>query len=149
MDVLLPLLTGYDRLLLVVHPDPVRLAQVGDELVSRTGWPLLSVGATLVAALGVMAPDRRPMQVRTILVAAIRSSAIGPEPTIILGDLSPLFDPSLAVNALDVLRRCTNEARLVVLWPGSLTDSTLSFAEPRHAHYRSWPRPATGAISVR
>lgn len=149
MDVLLPHSTGPDRLILAVDPDPVRLAQVGDELVTRTGWPLLSVGAALVEALCDIPEDRRPLRVRTVLSAAIRAAQPDAAGTLFLADLSPLFDPALSVDALDLLQRCARDCRLIALWPGSLSDSTLCFAVPQHAHYRCWPRPTAGAITLR
>lgn len=149
MEVLRPLLAGADRLILVVDPDPVQLAQVGDELVARSELPGLSVGQVLYAALAELPAGRRPIRVRGALSAAIRATQHNPDAAVLLGDLSPLFDSALAVDALDVLRRCSRDCRLVALWPGTLTETTLCFAVPEHRHYRCWPRPATGVVAVR
>jgi len=121
------------------------LQQVADSLLAGYRWPVLSIGATLGAALLSVAPQQRPRKTHTALVDAVRPHAPGP---LLCLDTDLLFEPSLALDPLRLLRDTSRLATLVVLWPGSTTSGELAYAVPSHAHYRTWNRTDLSAESV-
>ena len=52
-----------------------------------------------------------------------------------------LFEPTLQLDPLKLLRDASRATRIVVAWPGSYSDDTLTYALPEHGHYRTWRRP--------
>jgi len=145
----LSLLAGAQRLVLIVDSDVTALQVAGAGLASAAGWPSMSVASLLAERLRPVPPAGRSRLVRPVLVEAIHSVCGASHSPVLLGDLALLFDPSLEADVLQLLELCAREACLVALWPGTLTATTLCFAEPRHRHYRCWPRPATGTITLR
>jgi hypothetical protein len=52
-----------------------------------------------------------------------------------------LFDPTLKLDPLRLMRDVGRVTRLVITWPGSYVDSVLAYAVPGHSHYRTWRKP--------
>jgi len=121
--------------ILLTHIDVGRLAAAGCTLAQRFGWRQLSVGAQLSAALLDTAPKRRPQKASHILTDAISELAPGP---ILCGDVDLLFEPSLQLDPLRLLREASRLTPLVVLWPGQYQAHVLCYAVPEHTHYRTW-----------
>ncbi len=120
---------------LLTHTDVGRLRAADDFLALRFGWPELSIGQQVSAALLGVAPRRWPRMVGQAMSHAISSLAPGP---ILCGDIDLLFEPALELDPLRVLREASRLAPLVVLWPGEYQARVLSYAVPEHTHYRTW-----------
>lgn len=77
------------------------------------------------------------------------TAAQGDSP-VLCTEIDLLFEPSLRLDALAILHACSTYQRLVVLWPGEFVRSGVSYAEPDHAHFRTWNAlpPQTQRISV-
>lgn len=129
----------------LIHPDVRRLQQVAESLRAWYPWPVLSIGAALSGALLAIAPPQRPRAAHTALADAVRPHAPGP---LLCTELDLLFEPSLALDPLRLLRDTSRLATLVVLWPGSLQGEGLTYAVPAHAHYRAWGRTDLSAESI-
>jgi len=58
-------------------------------------------------------------------------------------DIDILFEPTLALDPLHLLRETSRLRPLIVLWPGAFVKGVLAYAsaDPAHAHYRTWGRP--------
>lgn len=124
--------------LLLVHPDVHNLEQVANDLLQNYGWPRLSIGAGLVDALLTRMPVDRPRCANQWLHERVVALAPGP---VLCSEIDLLFEPSLALDPLRLLREVSRIARLVVAWPGEYRDNVLTYAVPVHHHYRSWRRP--------
>lgn len=122
---------------ILAHTDVRQLQQAADFVLACYHWPLLSIGTALSAALLSMAPPQRARAAHTTLVDAIRPLAPGP---LIIIDIDLLFEPSLALEPLRLLRDMSRLATLIVFWPGAVNGDTLSYAVPIHHHHRSWSR---------
>jgi hypothetical protein len=137
----------YHPCCLLVHPDVRRLQLNGEQIAASYRWPVLSLGTALSAALLPIAANQRSREAHAALVAAVQQHALGP---VLCADIDLLFEPSLALDPLRLLRDSSRHATLMVLWPGSYTGSVLSYAsaEPPHAHYRAWTRTDLSAESI-
>ena len=55
-----------------------------------------------------------------------------------LTGLEILFDRSLSIDPIRLLRACAKNKTLIVRWPGEVTNDGLSYAAPSHPEYRSY-----------
>jgi hypothetical protein len=60
--------------------------------------------------------------------------------SVLYTDIDLLFEPTLELDPLRLMRDVSRQTRLVVTWPGSYLDNVLSYAVPGHDHYRIWRR---------
>ena len=125
----------YYPCVLLTQTDVGRLDTAGRYLSERFGWPMLSMGDQLSVALLEIAPRRRPRVAGQAVAEAVGRLAPGP---IVCSYIDLLFEPTLELDPLRLLREASRLAPLVVLWPGQHQERTLSYAAPEHAHYRTW-----------
>jgi len=128
----------YRPCLLLVHPQIRRLTGAVNELLSTVGWPHLSVGRELAAVLLSEPPQRRPRTARRWMASQLGQMAPGP---VSCTEIDLLFEPTLELDPLGLLRDVSRVTRLVVAWPGSCADDVLAYAAPGHSHYRTWRKP--------
>ena len=138
--------TAYHRCLVLVHTDIRRLEAVVNELRTGYGWPRLNVGRELAAFLLSDSPGpKRADAARRWLETSLASAAPGP---ILLSDIDLLFEPTLHLDVLTLLRQASRTTRLVVAWPGTFENGTLAYAVPEHHHYRTWLRPEVRIVTL-
>jgi len=131
----------YYPCLLLVGLAVRNLEDAASDLVSTYGWPCLSVGRELGATLLSEPPARRPGAARRWLEARLREVAPANGSPVLCLDIDLLFEPTLRLDPLRLLRDASRATRIVVAWPGSYTDDVLAYAVPEHGHYRTWRRP--------
>jgi hypothetical protein len=125
----------YYPCVLLMARDVARLHFAARGLTNRLGWPLVSMGEMLCAALLDLPRRRRPQAARQAVVQQIERLAPGP---LLCSDIDLLFDPALDLDPLYLLREASRQTPLAVFWPGAHIDGLLSYAVPDHAHYRTW-----------
>jgi len=129
--------------LLLVHPEVRRLEDAADELLSTYGWPRLSVGRELGVVLLSEMPRRRSRTARQWMPTRLREMAPGP---VLCTEIDLLFDSTLELDPLSLMRDVSRVARMVVTWPGSYLDGVLAYAVPDHSHYRTWRKPEVDIV---
>ncbi|MBC8449569.1 MAG: BREX-3 system P-loop-containing protein BrxF [Chloroflexi bacterium] len=130
--------SDYHPCLLLVHPEVSRLERATEELASEYGWPQLRVGRELSAALLSQPPAGRSRLARQWMETRLRALAPGP---VLCTEIDLLFEPTLHLDPLRLLRQASRITRLAVAWPGSTSDDVLTYAVPEHSHYRTWRKP--------
>jgi len=136
---------AYHPCLFLVHPQIRRLETAAKGLASRDGWYHLSVGRELAAALFSEPAAERAYRAREWVETAISAVAPGP---LLLTEIDLLFEPTLHLDVLALLRQASRTTRLVVAWPGTFENGTLIYAVPEHHHYRTWPRPEVRIVTL-
>ncbi|HBY95810.1 MAG TPA: BREX-3 system P-loop-containing protein BrxF [Chloroflexi bacterium] len=131
--------SAYHQCLLLVHPSIRRLEQATDEVHTRYGWLRLCIGLELSTALLTVPPPQRPWVARQWFETRMRELAPGP---LLCSEIDLLFEPTLDLDPLWLLRHCSRTTALVVVWAGSYQDGVLAYAVPGHAHYRIWRQPS-------
>jgi hypothetical protein len=126
------------RCLLLVHPTIDVLEKAADEFEASYGWPRLSVGRELAAALLPAPPSQRPRLAQRWMEDRLGQMAPGP---VLCTEIDLLFHPDLKLDPLTLLRHASRITRVVATWPGSYLDGVLSYAVPQHAHYRVFRQP--------
>ncbi|MCA9875298.1 MAG: BREX-3 system P-loop-containing protein BrxF [Anaerolineales bacterium] len=128
----------YHACLFLIHPEILRLKTAVSHLNRVYNWPTFSVGLELSQALLPIAPKQRSRQANRILPKLVKDYAPGP---LLCADIDLLFEPSLSLDPLMLLRQISRQVTLVVGWPGTYQNGILAYAVPEHAHYRTWDSP--------
>lgn len=130
--------SAYDTCLLLVHPEIRKLENAAGELTVEYDWPHLSIGRQLSAELLSELPERRSRTARRWITNFLDNRALGP---VLCTEIDLLFQPTLNLDPLALLRHASRTTRLVVMWPGSYENDVLAYAVPEHSHYRIWRQP--------
>lgn len=136
---------AYHTCLLLVHPEIHRLEDAADALLSRHGWPRLSIGRELSAALLSSPSPHRPRAAQQWTATRLGQMAPGP---VLCTEIDLLFDLTLELDPLRLLRHASRVTRLVVTWPGDYLQRVLAYAVPDHGHYRTWRRPEVDIVAL-
>ena len=76
---------------------------------------------------------------------AIYAAAPGP---LLLTEIDLLFEPTLHLDVLALLRQASRTTSLVVTWPGSYANGILAYAVPQHGHYCTWHKPEVSIVAL-
>ena len=96
---------------------------------------IISIGKGLSEFLITEGGSDRTQLAIQWLESTLREKAPGP---VLCTDISLLFEPSLRLDPLVLLRRISRYTALIVHWPGEFRNGVLSYAVPEHNHYRHW-----------
>lgn len=122
------------RLILIVgagHCGKTRLLHaLGEEL----NIAPLNVGLQLARRLSVMPVAQRALSTSEELRALTEQRA--PDAPLLLDNLEVLFEPSLQVSPLDLLRKVAHSRRVIAVWPGDYREDRLTYAEVTHIEHR-------------
>jgi hypothetical protein len=122
-------------LLLVGNAGKTRLLQL---LANRIQAVPINVGAKLAHRLAAIPAQDRGFST-TGLLRQITDSAHRDAP-VLLDNLEVLFEPSLKINPLDLLKRLAHSRPVIAAWPGDLRDDRLVYAHMGHPEHRDYPR---------
>lgn len=121
--------------LLIGRPRSGKTALLG-ELSKRMQVQVLNVGAVLGRELLSLPKTRRNLQVSEVLkILADATSAHG---LLLVDNIELLFDKTLRVTTLDLLKAQSRVRRVVAVWPGELRDNRLSYAVSGHPEFQDY-----------
>ena len=103
------------------------------EFSSVENLPMVNVGLELAALLLEVPSVSRPKVAANIFEDLILQKK---SETVLLVHLEILFDRSLSIDPLKLLKKCSKNITLVVVWPGVRSGSSLIYAMPNHPEYR-------------
>jgi hypothetical protein len=122
-------------ILLVGNGGKTRLLHV---LAQRLKTAPVNVGVELGHCLAVTPVADRAFSANELL-RGITDSVCGDAP-LLLDNLEVLFEPSLKINPLDLIKRLAHSRRVVAVWPGEMRDDRLVYASMGHPEYRDYTR---------
>ena len=125
--------------LLLAIPDIQTLQGTAEEIFNHYQWPTLDLARGVSEHLLYVSPTHRPRKTPGVVSGELQALTDGP---VLCVNIDLLFDPSLTLDPLHLLREQSRHRLLLVAWPGSYSDGILSYAKPTHSHYRSWEEPA-------
>ena len=96
----------------------------------------LNIGAELGRRLAGMPQRQRRLQTTTLLRELADQHALGD--LLLLNNLELLFDRTLQLDPLDLLKRHAHVKRVVAVWPGELRDGRLTYAEMGHPEHQDY-----------
>ena len=100
--------------------------------IERMEIPTLNVGLLLSEQLRVLPPERRPFEVGRILMSLIVREN---KDVIFLDHIEYLFDTELKQNPVRLFENLSGNKTLVIHWPGTLENGSLTYATPEHPEY--------------
>jgi len=96
----------------------------------------LNIGSALGSRLAAIPQKQRPLQTNTILRELADQHAVGD--LLLLDNIELLFDRTLQLDPLDLLKRHAHARRVVAVWPGELRDGRLVYAEMGHPEHQDY-----------
>lgn len=102
---------------------------------SRRVTPL-KIGSMLGHRLEALPQRQRNIEANTILRELADQHAV--DDLLLVDNMELLFDRTLQLDALDLLKRHAHARRVVAVWPGSLRDGRLLYAEMGHPEHQDY-----------
>ena len=96
----------------------------------------LNIGAELGRRLAALPQRQRRLQTTTFLRELADQHSTGD--LLLLDNIELLFDRSLQLDPLDLLKRHAHVKRVVAVWPGELRDGRLTYAEMGHPEHQDY-----------
>lgn len=122
-------------ILLIGQPGSGKTALLA-ELGNQRDMKVMKVGATLGSRLAAIPQRQRALQTNVILRELADEYANGD--LLLLDNIELLFDQTLKLDPLDLLKRHAHSRRVVAIWPGELVDGRLTYAQMGHPEYQDY-----------
>jgi chromosomal replication initiation ATPase DnaA len=126
----------HNKLILLVGRPGSGKTRLLAELANRRGTKVMNVGAALGKRLATLPQRERAHQAFKAMRELAQSYASGD--SLLLDNIELLFDRSLQLDPLDLLKHHAHARRVVAVWPGELRDGRLIYAEMGHPEYRDY-----------
>jgi hypothetical protein len=124
----------HSKLILLIADGGLSQSFLLRELAQRRGATVLNIGSELGARLAELPVKQRALAVPVVLrELADRRAANG---LVLLDNIELLFDRSLRLEPLDLLKQLARTRRVVVVWPGQLREGRLIYAETGHPEHQ-------------
>ncbi len=128
------------KLVLLIGPPNAGKTALLHSLAKNKGVTPLKVGAELGCRLTGMPQRQRHLQTTTILRELADQHA--PGDLLLLDNIELLFDRSLQLDPLDLLKRHAHAKRVVAAWPGELqgdaSTGRLTYADMGHPEHQRY-----------
>lgn len=102
----------------------------------RVDAELLNVGSQLGLRLAGLSQKQRPIESISILRELADQHA--KDDLLLIDNIEILFDRSLQLDPLDLLKRQAQVRRVVAVWPGELHDGRLTYAVMGHPEHQDY-----------
>lgn len=128
------------KLVLLIGSSRLGKSALLHTLAKNRGVTPLNVGAELGSRLAGMPQRQRHLQTTTILRELVDQHA--PGDLLLLDNLELLFDRSLQLDPLDLLKHHAHAKRVVAVWPGELQGDAktgrLTYADMGHPEHQDY-----------
>jgi len=124
------------KLILLIGPPKSGKTGLLNALAKSRGVSPLNVGAELGGRLASLPQKQRSLQTTTILRELADQHA--KDNLLLLDNIEVLFDQSLKLDPLDLLKRHAHARRVVAVWPGELDDGRLTYADMGHPEHQDY-----------
>lgn len=124
------------KLVLLIGPPRSGKSGLLAQLSERRDTPALNVAATLGRQLLAIPSTRRHLQAADLLNDLVDETAR--HGLVLLDNIELLFDRTLHLNPLDLLKRHAHAGRVVAVWPGELRENRLYYAATGHPEHQDY-----------
>lgn len=126
----------YHRLVLVVAPSGQGKTGVVKQAAETRDWPSINVNLELSKRMLDLTARQRALQASIVLRDLVKGAGGDP---VVLDNNEILFDRTLQLDPLRVLKDLSRTKTVVATWNGQIDDSGLTYAEPDHPEYQHYP----------
>lgn len=124
------------KLVLLIGPPRSGKSNLLGQLAARRKVCVLSLGATLGHELLTVPSTRRHLQAADLLKDLADDFAS--HGLVLMDNIELLFDRTLQLSPLDLLKRHAHARRVVAVWPGDLREDRLSYATTGHPEHQDY-----------
>ncbi len=124
------------KLVLLIGPPRSGKSNLLGQLAARRQVRVLRLGATLGRELLTVPSTRRPLQAADLLKHLADDFAS--HGLLLVDNIELLFDRTLQLSPLDLLKRHAHARRVVAVWPGDLREDRLSYATTGHPEHQDY-----------
>lgn len=124
------------KLILLIGPPRSGKSHLLGQLAERRQGRVLSVGAALGRELITVSGTRRHLLAADLLKEL--ADEFVSRGLLLLDNIEFLFDRTLQLSPLDLLRRHAHARRVVAVWPGELQEGQLSYAATGHPEHQDY-----------
>ena len=108
-----------------------------DALKTSDSYRLLNVSKTLAEVLLPLDKHNRRIKAQGCLEDLLDDLTVSaPDKQRVLDRIELLFEPSLTLQPLPLLKQLARQKPLIVLWPGEIRSGQLIYARPNHPEYQ-------------
>lgn len=134
------------KLVLLVGPSRSGKTRLLRELGAKLGIEPLNVGLELGRRLAATPVNKRGFSAAELLrEIALRERVEDP---MLLDNLELLFEPSLQINMLELVKGLAHSKRIVAVWPGELRGDRLIYADMSHPEHCDYSRDGTVVFEI-
>ncbi|MBL8299347.1 MAG: BREX-3 system P-loop-containing protein BrxF [Rhodanobacteraceae bacterium] len=134
------------KLILLVGPSNGGKTRLLRQLGAKLSIEPLNVGQELGRRLAATPNNKRGFSASDMLrEIADRERTEDP---LLLDNIELLFEPSLKINPLDLVRRLAHSKRVVAVWPGELRGDRLIYADISHPEHRDYSRDGVVVLEI-
>lgn len=127
----------HSKLILLIEFSPIgKTKAILHALAKKKDVVPLNIGAELSRRLAGMPQRQRHLQTTTLLRELADQHATGD--LLLLDNIELLFDRTLQLDPLDLLKRHAHARRVVAVWPGELRGNRLTYAEMGHPEHQDY-----------
>lgn len=130
----------HSRLILLIGPPRSGKTALLKSFGERMGMVPLSIGSELGRRLMPIPHKQRHLQAGNLLRELVEIHA--PGDFLLIDNIELLFDPSLQLSPLDLLKKQAHTKKVVAVWPGELRGegrtARLTYAEMGHPEQRDY-----------
>jgi hypothetical protein len=124
------------KLILLIGPPRSGKSNLLEQLAKRRQTQVMKVGAVLGRELLAIPSTRRHLHAADLLKQlADRFAGHG---VLLVDNIELLFDRTLQLNPLELLRRHAHARRIIAAWPGELRENRLSYATIGHPEHQDY-----------
>jgi hypothetical protein len=133
------------KLILVVGPSRSGKTNLLRELGAKLKIEPLNVGAELGRRLASTPKNKRAFSAGELLRNIADEREDDP---LLLDNAELLFEPSLKINPLEILKRLAHSRRVIAVWPGEMRGNRLLYADMSHPEHRDYSRDGVIVFDV-
>jgi hypothetical protein len=137
----------HTKLVLLVGASGSGKTQLLRTLAKRRNTAPLNVGVALGTILAPVSQSQRQLQANGMLRSIANTCA--DSELLLIDDIEILFDHSLKLDPLGVLKQLAHARRVVAVWPGELRDKRLKYSEIGHPEYQDYGLEGFIAFQIR
>lgn len=133
-------------LILLVGPPGSGKTQRLRQLAAKLNSESINLGLELASLLAATPNNKRGFSAGELLREITNDHKTGD--LLLLDNLELLFEPSLQINPLDLIKRLAHAQPVVAVWPGELRGDRLTYADMSHPEHRDYSREGVVVFEV-
>lgn len=124
------------KLILLIGPPRSGKSNLLGQLAARRQARVLSISAALGRQL-LMVPSTRRHLLAADLLKELADGFVSQE-LLLLDNIELLFDRTLQISPLDLLKRHAHARRVIAVWPGEFREDRLTYATTGHPEHQDY-----------